>query len=475
MSSAHLYDLENEWAKFVNDLNTRCEIPRVPFMVEDLPKEFIPRPEEFDRLINKLLDADREEPVAITAALRGAGGYGKTTMAQAICHDERIQDAFDDGILWVTLGQTPGNLTAKLNNIIEILDGKRPGFTEIQPAMAKLAELLSDRDILFIIDDVWNRAHLNPFLQGGGRCARLITTRNSDTLPPKCEHIDLDAMKQQEAQQLLSFDLVLEGTEEISELSHRLGEWPLLLKLVNGVLRDRVKNKEQSLPDAIAFVNKALDRRGLTAFDSRTPEDRSQAVNSAIDISLDLLSDEEKARYGELAIFPEDVNIPLETVEKLWQHAGFDDFETETLCERLQNLSLLLNFDLNTRQISLHDVLRGYLRTKHSSDLKNINAEFLSSYGLQNWADLPSNERYLWNNIAYHLIENEQTDTLKALLFDFSWLKNKIATCDVNALISDYDYFQHEEELKLLQNALRLSSNQLTRDQNQLTGHLLGV
>ena len=38
-------------------------------MVEDLPLDFVPRPQEFDALISKLLDQRREEPVAITAAL----------------------------------------------------------------------------------------------------------------------------------------------------------------------------------------------------------------------------------------------------------------------------------------------------------------------------------------------------------------------------------------------------------------------
>ncbi len=81
MRSAHFYELDYEWQKLVNDLNTRCQRARVPFMVEDLPADFVARPREFNALIDKLLDQRREEPVAITAALRGAGGYGKTTMA----------------------------------------------------------------------------------------------------------------------------------------------------------------------------------------------------------------------------------------------------------------------------------------------------------------------------------------------------------------------------------------------------------
>ncbi len=41
MRSAHFYDLEREWQKFLNDLNSRCQQKRVPFMVEDLPEGFV--------------------------------------------------------------------------------------------------------------------------------------------------------------------------------------------------------------------------------------------------------------------------------------------------------------------------------------------------------------------------------------------------------------------------------------------------
>jgi TIR domain len=81
MRSAHFYDIDHEWQKLLNDLNTRCQEPHVPFMCKDLPPDFVARPNEFDALLSKLLDEKREEPVAVTVALRGAGGYGKTTMA----------------------------------------------------------------------------------------------------------------------------------------------------------------------------------------------------------------------------------------------------------------------------------------------------------------------------------------------------------------------------------------------------------
>ena len=71
------------------------------------PDNFVARPTEYNAL-KRLLLAGGGNPVAITAALRGAGGYGKTTLAQALCHDPEIIAHFPDGILWTALGQKPG-------------------------------------------------------------------------------------------------------------------------------------------------------------------------------------------------------------------------------------------------------------------------------------------------------------------------------------------------------------------------------
>jgi hypothetical protein len=121
MRSVHFYDLNAEWPKFVNDLNTRCQQLHVPFMVEDLPTDFVDRPQVLNALLGTILDGSLEEPTATKVALRGAGGYGKTTMARAVCHNEHVQEAFDDGILWVTLSQKPGNLLGKMEDLIFML------------------------------------------------------------------------------------------------------------------------------------------------------------------------------------------------------------------------------------------------------------------------------------------------------------------------------------------------------------------
>jgi hypothetical protein len=448
MLSAHFYDVSDldenctgpEWTKFVNDLNTRCQQPRVPFMVEDLPEHFVPRPEEFGRLRTWLLDQEREEPIAITAALRGAGGYGKTTLARALCHNEAIQEAFDDGILWVTLGENPGNLIGRVQDLIQTLDETQPRFTGIDAAVARLVDLLADRDILIVIDDVWDGAHLKPFMQGGPRCARLITTRNLDTLPANAKDAAVDAMQPEEATELLRKGLPQGNETKLCKLAARLGEWPLLLTLANGQLRDRVHHTNQPLSGALAFVNKALDRRGLEAFDARAPSERNQAVAKTLSVSFEFLSESERDRFRELAVFPEDVAIPLATVNLLWGKTGqLDGFDTEELCDRLNRLSLLLYFDLTMRQIRLHDAVWKYLVHEQSANLAGLNNCLLDAHrpSSGDWADLGQNEPYFWDYLAYHLSEAERVEELVTTVKDLRYVAAKTFVRGASAVEAD--------------------------------------
>lgn len=485
MRSAHFYDIGTlesnldgpEWQKFVSDLKTRCQTKRVPFMVDDLPEGFVPRPGEFDQLLNLLIDKRREEPVAITAALRGAGGYGKTTLAKALCHDERIQDAFDDGILWVTLGENPGDLTGRVEDLIVTLGDERPGFTSLDGAVNRLKEVLADRDILIVIDDVWDRGHVNPFIQGGSRCARLITTRNFDTLPVGSQRVHVDAMQREEATSLLAAGLEHDDglLWELTNLASRLGEWPLLLRLVNSALRNRIQNDRQSPRDAITSINKALDKRGLTYFDAQNPEARDRAVARTIGVSLELLSAKDRERYSEMAIFPEDVEIPLSTLEKLWARTGaFDEFDTEELCSRLNRFSLLWSYNANERRIRLHDVVRKFLIEQQGDKLPSIHAQLLdahrpnTSFG---WADMTSEEPYLWDHLAHHLVEAVRGNELVATVKDWRYLVAKTLIRKSMAVEADLRVVENivmdDHSIRLLRHNFVNSGHLLNRCENK--------
>jgi WD40 repeat protein len=446
MRSVHFYDPHLEWTKLVNDLRTRCEQRRVPFMVEDLPPEFVPRPAEFERLVSCLLDREREEPVAITTALRAAGGYGKTVLARAVCHDEAIQNAFDDGILWVTLGENPGDLTRRVEDFIYLLSGQRPGFAGLEAATAMLVELMADRDILLVIDDVWDPAHVKPFLQGGPRCARVITTRIVDTLPSGTTRIDVDAMRQDEAAALVGHGLPSGFDQPLRALAARLGEWPLLLKLANAALQDRVRSA-QPVPDALSYLNKALDKRGLTFFDARDPAARHDAVVTTLELSIERLNDAERARFTELAVFPEDVSIPLAILERFWgRTGGLDEVDTESLSDRLSRLSLTLVFDPARRYVRMHDVIRRFLIERLGDRLPLLHRELLDGNRPPSgvWADLPLADPYLWDHLAYHLKAGGLAGELVSTVRDLRYLAAK--TLSRRTLGAEMDLLAAEHE-----------------------------
>src|SRR5437763_15268876 len=62
------------------------------------------RPEVLKALRDLIFRDDRKRNIAITA-VKGMGGIGKSVLAQALCHDEVVQQAFPDGVIWVTAGR----------------------------------------------------------------------------------------------------------------------------------------------------------------------------------------------------------------------------------------------------------------------------------------------------------------------------------------------------------------------------------
>ena len=168
MRQAHFYDLGKEWQTFVNYLKSPCDKQRIPFMAPDLPDQYVERPGELNRLLGAVLDAGRQNPVAVAVALYGAGGFGKTSLAAALCHDDDVITTFQDGVLWVTLGDQADehDVQVGLTKLYAAVTGDRPAFLDSEDAAVSLAEKLNDRACLLVIDDVLERGTPPPVSPG---------------------------------------------------------------------------------------------------------------------------------------------------------------------------------------------------------------------------------------------------------------------------------------------------------------------
>jgi len=455
---------------------------RVPMMAPEPPEDFVQRPKEFDALKARLLDAKGDAVAGITAAFRGAGGYGKTTLAKALAHDPDIQDAYFDGVLWAELGEKPEHLIATLSDLIVLLAGERPGLETINAAAAKLGEALGDRRILLILDDAWREPDLRPFLQGGPNCVRLVTTRIDSVLPQTALRQPVDAMQANEALRLISSglpqDQVARERADLTKLAARLGEWAQLLKIVNGFLRDRVVKAYEPLSVAIAGANRRLGAKGFVAFNPRDESDRTKTVARTIEISLDLLSETERARFVELGVFPEDAEIPVGVAARLWETTGgLAEFDAEDLLSRLHDLSLLLEFDLGQRFFRLHDTTRHFLWDRAGKDgLAAQHGQLVQALdGVASAATDARTQRYYYLFLPHHLAEAGERERLDALLLDPGWLKAKLeATDSPYALFADYQQYGVGEAQNLIARTLRLISGICARDARQLLPQLIG-
>jgi hypothetical protein len=213
-----IYDLDlvEHRTTLTRVLQDQSRQKRVPMMAPEPPPDFVQRSAEFNALKTRPLDAKGDPVAAITTALRGAGGYGKTTLAKALAHDPDVQDAYFDGILWSELGKAP-QLVSILNDLIFLLTGDAPKKTE--PAlMTAIGEALGDRRILLIIDDA-QREHDLRYLRGGSNTVRLVTTRIDSVLPDNAVRQRVDAMQASEALELLANGLPLDEVSRRPKLA----------------------------------------------------------------------------------------------------------------------------------------------------------------------------------------------------------------------------------------------------------------
>jgi WD40 repeat protein len=404
---------------------------RRPWMAPPLDR-MVRRPELGGRLLAALIAQGATE-VGLTTGLHGAGGFGKTRLATWVCHRPEIDRRYPGGLLWVAVGQEVRgvDLAVRINDLAFALSGQRPAISDPDAAGAELGRLLDQREpVLLVVDDVWEEAQLGPFRIGGQRCTRLVTTRIPDLLSGDGPRIPVDMMSAEQARQLVADGVAGLAVEAADRLANLAGRWPVLLNLVNGVLRRRVARGQPSERAANEIADR-LAADGPVAFDPTRPADRGEAVAATVEASLTLLDPADQEHFLDLAVFPEDVDIPLDVLRLLWPEGRVD-----ALCEDLVGLGLVADYRLDAPgpRLVLHDVMRAYLHTRRiAPEQAEVHRRLLdAAAGLlttrdepASWWQLPADAGYLWRYLPHHLHQAGRTDELAALLTDLRWVEAK--------------------------------------------------
>jgi hypothetical protein len=120
------------FTEVLSDLHTRNGIPlRKEFQqtyvtAPPLPVNFVERHEALAALRDALITDDGGYHIALTA-FEGMGGIGKTVLTQALCHDEVVQQAFPDGVIWIAVGkESTFDTLTRMREVGESLSDGKP-------------------------------------------------------------------------------------------------------------------------------------------------------------------------------------------------------------------------------------------------------------------------------------------------------------------------------------------------------------
>ena len=183
-------------------------------------------------------------------------------------------------------------------------------------------------------------------------------------------------------------------------------------------------------------------RRGL---DVGQPQERARAVRATIEASTSLLDRHDVDRFAELCIFAEDEPIPFSLITQLWRvTAGLDYLQAAQVCQRLTQLALISQADDPAHGVTLHNVVRDFLRAELGPQkLAGLNEMLLGAIASKlpvvspldpevspaalgpmraAWWELNREERYFWDHLIEHLLDAGRRSEAETITSDLRWV-----------------------------------------------------
>jgi hypothetical protein len=291
----------------------------IPFSAPPLPRCHVARPEHLNA-VRELLLSEATPNTLVVSAISGMGGIGKSVLAAELVREKAVVERFQDGVLWATLGQEPDLLSIVTQWIQELGDYDYKPTTQ-DAASRHLGALLMDKQILLVIDDVWDPDHVKPFEILGLGCRLLVTTRQAQIMGAL--RYDLDVMTKSQSLELLRGylgELLIPENLEIAEaFAQEVGYLPLALALAAALIEDGLTWNEL-LADFKVEVARletlALDEYGALGDESVK---KKRSLLASFYLTLKQLSAEQLKQFAWLGVVPEDVSITQEMSATLWE------------------------------------------------------------------------------------------------------------------------------------------------------------
>jgi WD40 repeat protein len=318
---------------------------------------YLDRHEALRALCDALFAEDRRQPIALTA-LSGMGGIGKTVLAQALTRDEVVQQAFPDGIVWVTAGREKRrDFVQEMREVAKALGDDLSRYDNALACEHQYRTTIANKAALIVVDDVWSKADLEPLLAESPRSRFLFTTRDASIgrFVGAREHT-ADVLDVAQSRELLAAWAGLDVARlpaAADEVIGECGRLPLALSVVGAMLRGA---EPQFWTDTLELLRKA----DLSAIQQQLPVGQDSFFK-AVEVSFRALAPEMQERYQALAVLLEDMPAPLPVLETLWNAS---EAEARRVGRHFVDRSLAQR-DGAQEAIRLHDLQLDYLRAQY--------------------------------------------------------------------------------------------------------------
>jgi WD40 repeat protein len=356
--SAQLEGLVTDILERKGNVPLREEFRHTYVTAPPLPRNYVERPHALESLRAVLITDGGGPSVALTA-LKGMGGIGKTVLAQAICHDQVIQQAFPDGVIWVTAGrESVYDLITRMREVRRALnDNLAIGETELE-CINRYRNVIREKAALVVVDDVWVSRDIEPFRAESPRSRILFTTRDASIAAAigAEEHI-ADLLTEDQSRDVLARWSGVKANAlppDATDLIRECGRLPLALSMIGAMLRGKPREYWRHIYNLL---------RGDDLGKIRTdfPHYAHKDLLRAMQVSVDGLDSKVRGRYFALAVLLEDMPVHPALQQALWSADELDALDT---AERLVSLSLAQR-DGHDRGIRLHDLQLDYLRSHY--------------------------------------------------------------------------------------------------------------
>ncbi|XP_008232351.1 PREDICTED: putative disease resistance protein At1g50180 isoform X2 [Prunus mume] len=308
-----------------------------------------------------------EEKCSRVVSIWGMGGSGKTTIAKQVFHHSKVRRSFDC-FAWVCISQQCQGIDVLEEILIKLTSATNEQREEIEKmkkdrVAEKLCIIQRERKCLVVLDDIWTRDAWNTLKPGfpineETKSRILLTTRNKEV----ASHVDENgflyqphALNDDESWELFE-KIALFGRDYTNSESYAKKE----------ELGKKMLQRCAGLPLAISVLAGLLARK-----------DTVEEWNTVLE-NVDV--------YIRRGLFPEDYEIPVKRLTKLWVAEGLSSASTEIMEEvsyscliELVNRCMVqvgkYGSTKNVKTCRLHDLMRDLcvLKAKEQSFLHTVN------------------------------------------------------------------------------------------------------